>query len=62
MVIAFQGIEGWKNTVQLRLYDADNHVLTNGDAVKISLRSGVFRADVLLGDAVVWREYFRVRD
>jgi S1-C subfamily serine protease len=79
IVIAFQGIEGWKSTVQLRIYDVDNHVLTNGDPVKISLRPGetqeriwsfpltpmhpgVFRADVLVGDAVAWREYFRVRD
>jgi hypothetical protein len=79
IVIAFQGIEGWKNTVQLQIFDADNHALSNGEPVKLSLRSGetqervwsftlaplhpgIFRADVLVGDAVAWREYFRVRE
>ena len=79
IVIAFQGIESWKNTVQLRIHDADNHILSNGDPVKLSLRSGetqeriwsfplapmhpgVYRADILVGDAVAWREYFRVRE
>jgi S1-C subfamily serine protease len=79
IVIAFQGIESWKDTVQLRIHDADNHILSNGDPVKLNLRSGetqeriwsfplapmhsgVYRADVLVGDAVAWREYFRIRE
>jgi hypothetical protein len=78
VVIAFQGIEAWKNTVQLRIYDVDNHLLDQGDPIKISLRSGetqerawnfpmvpttgIYRADVLVGDEVAWREYFRVSD
>jgi len=79
IVVAFQGIEAWKNTVQLRIHDVDNRILSNGDPIKLSLRSGetqertwsfsltsmhpgIYRADVLLGDAVAWREYFRVRE
>jgi S1-C subfamily serine protease len=79
IVVAFQGIEAWKNTTQLRIYDVDNHILSNGDPVKLSLRSGetqeriwsfsltpmhpgIYRADIVVGDAVAWREYFRVRE
>ena len=79
IAVAFQGIDAWKNTVQLRIYDVDNRILSNGDPVKLNLRSGetqeriwsfpltsmhpgIYRADVLVGDAVAWREYFRVRD
>jgi S1-C subfamily serine protease len=40
IVVAFQGIDSWKSTVQLRIYDADNHVLLNGAPVKISLGRG----------------------
>ena len=79
IAVAFQGIDAWKNTVQLRIYDVDNRILSNGDPVKLNLRSGetqeriwsfpltsmhpgIYRADVLVGDAVAWREYFRLRD
>jgi Trypsin-like peptidase domain len=79
ILIAFQGIEGWKNTVQLRISDVDNHILSNGEPLKLSLRSGevqeriwsfaltpmhpgIYRADVFVGEAVAWREYFRVRE
>jgi S1-C subfamily serine protease len=78
LVVAFQGINAWKNTVQLRIYDVDNHPLTRGDPIKISLRSGetqeriwsfplamhpgIYRADVLVGEEVAWREYFRIRE
>lgn len=40
IVVAFQGINAWKNTVQLRIFDADNHPLNSSDPVKVSLRSG----------------------
>jgi S1-C subfamily serine protease len=40
VVVAFQGIDSWKSTVQLRIYDADNHVLISGAPVKISLGRG----------------------
>lgn len=40
VVVAFQGINSWKNTVQLRIYDVDNNVLTSGAPVKISLGRG----------------------
>ena len=78
IIVAFQGIEAWKNTVQLQVYDVDNHILIRGDPTKISLRSGetqeriwsfplsmhpgLYRADVRVGEEVGWREYFRVRE
>lgn len=78
VVVAFQGIDAWKNTVQLRIYDVDNHLLNRGDPIKISLRSGetqeriwvfplamhpgIYRADVMVGEEVAWREYFRIRE
>ncbi len=78
VVVAFQGIEAWKSTAQLRIYDVDNHLLNQGDPVKISLRSGetqerawnfslvpkqgIYRADVLVGEEVAWREYFRISE
>jgi S1-C subfamily serine protease len=78
VVVAFQGIDAWKNTVQLRIYDVDNRLLTRGDPVKISLRSGetqeriwnfplamqpgIYRADVFVGEEVAWREYFQIRE
>ncbi len=78
VVVAFQGIDAWKSTVQLRIYDVDNHLLNRGDPVKISLRSGetqeriwsfpltmppgIYRADVLVGEEVAWRNYFRMRE
>jgi hypothetical protein len=62
----------------LRIYDVDNHLLNQGDPVKISLRSGetqerawnfplvpnpgIYRADVLVGEEVAWREYFRISE
>ena len=78
VVVAFQGIEAWKSTAQLRIYDVDNHLLNQGEPVKISLRSGetqerawnfslvpkqgIYRADVLVGEEVAWREYFRISE
>jgi S1-C subfamily serine protease len=78
VVIAFQGIQAWKSTAQLRIYDVDNHLLNRGDPIKINLRSGetqerswsfplamqpgLYRADVIVGEEVAWREYFRVRE
>lgn len=78
VVVAFQGIEAWKTTAQLRIYDVDNDLLNQGDPVKISLRSGetqerawnfplvpkpgIYRADVLVGEEVAWREYFRITE
>ena len=38
--IAFQSMEPLKTTVQMRLYDADNHVISNGESIKITLRRG----------------------
>jgi S1-C subfamily serine protease len=38
--VALQSIEPLKTTVQLRMYDADNHVVTNGEPIKLSLRRG----------------------
>jgi len=78
VVIAFQGIEAWKSTAQLRIYDVDNHLLNQGDPVKISLRSGetqerawtfplmpkpgIYRADVFVGEEIAWRTYFRISE
>lgn len=78
VVVAFQGIDAWKNTVQLRIYDVDNHLFSRGDPMKISLRNGetqeriwsfplvmhpgIYRADALVGEEVAWREYFRIRE
>lgn len=78
IVVAFQAIEPWKNTVRLQIYDVDNHLLSGGDPVKISLRSGetqertwsfalvmppgIYRADVLVGEEVAWREYFKLSE
>ncbi len=77
--VAFQSMETLKTTVQLQMYDADNHVVSNGEPVKVTMRRGetlertwsfspgkanpgVYRADVMLGDAVAWRSYLRVRE
>jgi hypothetical protein len=78
VVVAFQGIQAWKSTAQLRIYDVDNHLLIQGDPVKISLRSGetqerawsfplipkpgIYRADVLVGEEVAWRTFFRISE
>jgi S1-C subfamily serine protease len=78
IVIAFQGIQPWKNTVQLQIYDVDNHLVSRGEPAKVSLRSGetqertwsfpltvhpgIYRADVLVGEEVAWREYFRISE
>ena len=40
IIVAFQGIDSWKSTEQLRVYDVDNHVLVTGPSVKISLGRG----------------------
>jgi S1-C subfamily serine protease len=77
--VALQSIETLKSTVQLRMYDADNQVVTSGEPARITLRrgetserswsfspgslhSGVYRADVMLGNAVAWRTYLRVKE
>jgi S1-C subfamily serine protease len=76
IVVAFQGIGPLKGTVQLQIYDVDNHPVSRGDPFKISLRSGetqerswtfaltlhpgIYRADVLVGQEVAWRRYFRI--
>lgn len=76
IVIAFQGIGPLKNTAQLQIYDVDNHSVSRTDPIKLSLRSGetqerswtfpltihpgVYRADVLVGQDVAWRQYFRI--
>jgi hypothetical protein len=44
ITVAFQGIDAWKDTVQLRIYDVDNRILSNGNPVKLSLRSGERRS------------------
>jgi S1-C subfamily serine protease len=78
VLIAFQGIESWKSTVQMQVYDVDNHLVNHSDPIKINLRSGetqeriwtfpltmqpgLYRADVMVGEEVAWREYFRVRE
>jgi S1-C subfamily serine protease len=78
VVVTFQGIEAWKSTAQLRIYDVDNHLLNQGDPVKVSLRSGetqervwnfplvtkpgIYRVDVLVGEEVAWREFFRISE
>jgi len=40
IVVAFQGIGPLKDTVQLQVYDVDNHTISRGDPIKINLRSG----------------------
>lgn len=77
--VSLQSTDVLKTTVELRLYDADNRLVSKGDSVKVTLRRGesqerywsfslgpfppgVYRSDVLLGDAVAWRSYFRLRD
>lgn len=76
VVVAFQGIGPLKDTVQLQVYDVDNHPISRGDPIKINLRSGetqerswtfpltihpgIYRADVLVGQEVAWRQYFRI--
>ena len=76
---ALQSIDTLKTTVQMRMYDADNRVVSSGEPIKVTLRRGetqdrywsfsvgvlnpgVYRADVLLGESVAWRSYFRVRE
>ena len=61
------------------MYDADNRVVSGGEAIKLTLRRGetqerywsfgvgalnpeIYSADVLLGEAVAWRTYFRVKE
>lgn len=77
--VSLQSNELLKTTIELRLYDADNRLISKGEPVKVTLRRGepqerywsfslgafspgVYRTDVLLGDAVAWRSYFRVRE
>jgi S1-C subfamily serine protease len=78
VVIAFQGIQPWKSDVQLQIYDADNELISRAVSIKVNLRSGetqertwsfslpkhpgLYRADVLVGANVAWREYFRVSE
>jgi len=40
ILVAFQGIESWKNTVHLVIYDVDNHRIFASEPKKISLESG----------------------
>jgi len=40
IIVAFQGIDSWKSTEQLRIYDVDNHLLVSGPSVKIALGRG----------------------
>jgi S1-C subfamily serine protease len=77
--VAFQSMETLKTTTHLRMYDADNHVVRNGEPAKVTLHRGetlertwsfslgnlhpgVYRADVMLGEAVAWRSYLRVKE
>jgi len=77
--VAFQSMDTLKTTVQMRMYDADNRVVSSGEPTKVTLRRGetqdrcwsfsvgvlnpgIYRADVLLGESVAWRTYFRVRE
>jgi len=77
--ISLQSAEALKTVAELRMYDADNHLVSKSEPVKITLRRGelqerywsfslgtmrpgVYRADVLLGEAVAWRTYFRMRE
>ncbi|HEY6944027.1 MAG TPA: serine protease [Candidatus Acidoferrum sp.] len=79
ILVALQAMDTLKTTTELRIYDADNHLVSKGEPIKITLRRGeplerywsfslsvfrpgVYRADVLLGDAVAWRTYFRLRE
>jgi len=78
VVIAFQGIGPLKDTVQFQVYDVDNHPISRGEPIKINLRSGetqerswtfpltilpgIYRADVLVGQEVAWRQYFRINE
>jgi S1-C subfamily serine protease len=77
--VALQSMDTLKTTVQMRMYDVDNHVISSGEPAKITLRRGetqdrywsfvvgllnpaIYRVDVLLGESVAWRTYFRVRE
>jgi S1-C subfamily serine protease len=77
--ISLQSAEALKTVAELRMYDADNHLVSKSEPVKITLRRGepqerywsfslgamrpgIYRADVLLGEAVAWRTYFRMRE
>jgi S1-C subfamily serine protease len=79
VLVSLQSTETLKTTTELRMYDLDNHLISKGEPIKITLRRGeplerywsfplsilqpgVYRADVLLGDAVAWRTYFRLRE
>jgi Trypsin-like peptidase domain len=78
VVVAFQAMAPLKNLVQLQIYDVDNHPIIHGDPIKISLRMGetqerswsfalaihpgIYRADVLVGQEVAWRQYFRMSE
>lgn len=68
----------YKGTAAVRVYDLDNRLLLAAKPSKVSFRpgdlvfsswelsvpkvAGVFRVDVLLGEQVAWRGYFRVVD
>jgi hypothetical protein len=77
--VSLQSMDTLKSTVQMRMYDADNRVISSGEPVKITLRRGetqdrywsfaigalnpaIYRVDVLVGESVAWRTYFRVRE
>ena len=77
--VALQSMDPLKTTVQMRMYDADNRLVSSGEAIKLTLRRGetqerywsfavrglnpgIYRADVLLGESVAWRTYFRVKE
>ena len=79
VAVTFQGVESWKNTVELQLFDQDNHRLVRSEPLRIGLASGktqerdwsfpltplqpgVYRVDVLVGDEVAWRDFFRLRE
>jgi S1-C subfamily serine protease len=78
VVAAFQAMEPLRDIVQLQIYDVDNHPVTRGDPIKINLRTGetqerswsfplnmrpgIYRADVLVGQEVGWRQYFRISE
>ena len=77
--ISLQSMNTLKTTVRMRMYDADNRVISNGEPSKVTLRRGeshewywsfavgslnpaIYRVDVLVGESVAWRTYFRVRE
>lgn len=79
ILVSLQTMDTLKTTTELRIYDADNRLVSKGEPIKVTLRRGeplerywsfslnvfrpgVYRADLLLGDAVAWRTYFRLRE